>query len=351
MFLPYKETNHGTFNEEWEPHRRTNDWWYITGYLKDTKRPENLYSYQFTLFNPGHFGKNFYDLHVAFTDIQTRRHIFKNRVKMTGERVKIDRDSVTFHPYAWLQKNEHDMVLMTNTRGLEFSLNLGLGKGAFWHGDNGVMVMGLPENPVQRTVYYSYPNMPTSGIIRLAGHSGRRELEVTGKSWFDRQWGPFHLFDTACYWEWFSLRFFDDEEVMLFAFPRQRYFDGTYISKNGQSRRITDYQYNYHSLKHKGKSLFSYGWDVFLPGVKEERYRILPMNDHQYNSGYYETMASIYNTDGREVGYCFAELLPGARTTGKKLNLLNHLFNHWGFMPRSIKPGHQEPEQPQVAEA
>jgi len=335
MILPYREIDHGAFNEEWEPHRRATDWWYITGYLKDTQRPENLYSYQFTLFNPRHFGKNFYDLNMAFTDIQTGRHFFKNRVKMTGERVKIDRDSVTFHPYAWLQKNEHEMTLMANTNGLEFSLNLGLGKGACWHGDNGVIVMGQPDNPVQRTVYYSYTNMPTSGIVKAAGRSGpRQELEVTGKSWFDRQWGPFHLFNTNYYWEWFSLRFFDDEEVMLFAFPRQRYFEGTYINKDGKSRRVTVYQYSCHGLKYKGKSVFSYGWDIYLPGVKEERYHILPMNDHQYNGGYYEIMTSISDMAGNPVGYCFAELLPGARTTGKKLNLLNHLFNPWTFQPK-----------------
>ena len=167
---------------------------------------------------------------------------------------------------------------------------------------------------------------------------GRQELEVAGKSWFDRQWGPFQLFNTNLYWEWFSLRFFDDEEVMLFAFPRQKYFEGTYISKDGKSRRVADYLYTYHGLKTKGKSTFSYGWDIYLPGVKEERYRILPMNDRQYNGGYYEIIARISTMDGREAGYCFTELLPGARTTGKKLNLLNHLFNRWTFAPQKAGP-------------
>jgi predicted secreted hydrolase len=336
MVLPYREKDHGVFDEEWEPHRGATDWWYATGYLKDLTRPEHLYSYQFTVFNPRHFGKNFYDLNLALTDIQTGLHIFKNRIKLSGERVKIDRNSVSFHPYAWLQKNDQGMALMARLKGLEFSLNLDLGKGAFWHGDDGVIVMGAPEKPQQRAVYYSYTNMPTSGIIKTGAGSGQtRELEVTGKSWFDRQWGPFHLFNTNLYWEWFSLRFFDDEEVMLFTFPRQKWYEGTYIDKNGKSRRITDYRYTCQGFKQKGRSMFSNGWDIYLPGVKDERYRILPMNNDQYNGGYYELMAGISTMDGRAVGYGIVELLPGARVTGKKLNLLNHLFNPW--MLKSLK--------------
>ena len=84
------------------------------------------------------------------------------------------------------------MILTAKVKELEVNLNLNLGKGAFWHGDNGVLVMGLPDDPLQRTVYYSYTNMPTSGSIKFIDDScHRQEFAVTGKSWFDRQWGPF----------------------------------------------------------------------------------------------------------------------------------------------------------------
>jgi len=113
--------------------------------------------------------------------------------------------------------------------------------------------------------------MPTSGSIQFINSSGQRqELTVKGKSWFDKQWGPFHLFDTASYWEWFSIRFFDDEEIMLFAFPQHPYYDGTFIGKDGSTKRLTDYKYSYHTLKQNGKLLFSYGWDITLPGIKDE---------------------------------------------------------------------------------
>lgn len=327
MMIPYREHSHGDFNEEWAAHHRVNDWWYVTGYLRNADRPGNLYSYQFTMFSPRHFGKTFSVLHLGFTDMQTGEHLFEQKVRLTGKNTAIDQDTVSFLPFSRLQKHAQGISLTAKTKGLELVLDLDPGKGAFWHGDNGVMVMGLPDDLRQRTVYYSYPNMPTSGSVKFTDGSGRRyEFAATGKSWFDRQWGPFRMFNAASYWEWFSIRFFDDEEVMLFAFPQHRYYDGTFIDKDRKARRILDYEYSYHRLNHQRNLAFSYGWDIVLPGIKTEKYRVLPMNEGQYNGRYYELIANVTDTEGNEVGYCFAELLPGIRRGAKKFNILRLLM-------------------------
>ena len=113
---------------------------------------------------------------------------------------------------------------------------------------------------------------------------------------------------------------------MLFAFPQHPYYDGTFIDKDGKTRRILDYTYSYHKLINRRDLVFSYGWDIVLPGIKDEKYHILPMNEGQYNGGYYEMMSKVTKMDGTEVGYCFVELLPDTRQEGKKFNLLNLLL-------------------------
>jgi predicted secreted hydrolase len=329
MLLPYRQETHGSFDEEWGSHRGVNDWWYVTGYLRETECPDRLYSYQFTVFNPRHFRKLFYVLNLAFTDMQTGEHLFQYKIRLPGRQTGIHGGDVKFLPLAELQKGADGMRLTGQIKGTEFNLRLGLGKGAFWHGDNGVVVIGLPENLQQRAVYYSYTNLPTSGSIKFTDKAGnRRECHVTGKSWFDRQWGPFHLFHVVSFWEWFSLRFFDDEEVMLFAFPQHSYYDGTFIDVYGHTWRIRDYHFTYHTLKQQGKLQFPYGWDIELPGIKKERYRILPINDGQYNLIYYEILARVLDMDGNEVGYCFVELLPGTRQNGRELSWLDMLLHH-----------------------
>lgn len=205
-------------------------------------------------------------------------------------------------------------------------LNLNYGKGAFWHGDDGVLVMGEPDDPVQRTVYYSYPNMPTTGEIVLHNANGEKTtLQVIGKSWFDRQWGPYRLIEPATHWEWFSLRFFDDEEVMLFAFPQHPYRDGTYIDKKGNRKLVRNYSYSPKELIEVNGFVFSKGWNLEMPGIKEEHYEIRPILDGQMNLAYFELLAEIINPSGERVGYCFVELLPGVRNPDKKIDFRNLL--------------------------
>ena len=67
---------------------------------------------------------------------------------------------------------------------------------------------------------------------------------------------------------------------------------------------IKEGRYNY---------VFSHGWDVLIPGIKEERYEIKPLMRGQLNIAYYELMAEVLNAEGELVGYCFVELLSGAR--------------------------------------
>ena len=311
--IPYREANHGDFNEEWLPHNKVSGWWYITGYLHD--EAERLYSYQYTLLRARIFGITATVLQLAFTDFSTGEHFFKQRFSLHEKHFFPNADRIIFPPLADLQKSAEDVTLNTDTEEVALDLNLGFGKGAFWHGDKGVLVMGEPHDPVQRTVYYSYPNMPTTGEITLSG----KKLKVTGKSWLDRQWGPYRLIDPATHWEWFSLRFFDDEEVMLFAYPQHPYYDGTYIDKEGNRKLVRDYEYTPKEYVEIDGFSFTKGWDLKMPGIKEENYAIRPLMDGQMNLAYFELLAEIINPRGEMVGYCFVELLPGVRNPGKNI--------------------------------
>ena len=197
----------------------------------------------------------------------------------------------------------------------------------FGMSDEGVLVMGLPKDPKQRTVYYSYPNMPTSGQVVIREAAGQQEtvLQVQGKSWFDRQWGPYSLIDPATHWEWFSLRFFDDEEVMLFAFPQHPYYDGTFFTREGKRILTRNYQYTPLGFTEAGGLIFSEGWELTLPGIKEEKYTINPLMKGQLNLAYYELLAEILNENKEKVGYCFVELLPGVRNPKNKIKAKNLL--------------------------
>ncbi len=321
LTIPYREETHGDFAQEWLPHKKVSGWWYLTGYLQDLENPSHLYSYQYTVIKPHIYGMTMYVSMIGFTNFQTKEHLYHQRFGFRGRKIFVNNEQVVFQPYSKLQRNGNNFQLDVTTEELTLDLQLNSGKGAFWHGDDGVLVMGLPDEPRQRTVYYSYPNMPTTGDAILRKKNGETvNLKLAGKSWFDRQWGPYEITNTDTYWEWFSLRFFDDEEIMLFAFPQHPYHDGSYIDKEGERFPVRNYSYTPHNLIEVDGYTFSEGWDLTIPGIKEEKYKIVPLMKGQVNLAYFELMAEIINMKGERVGYCFVELLPGVRGSNKKIS-------------------------------
>jgi predicted secreted hydrolase len=302
--IAYQGFNHGDFEEEWCCHKKASEWWYATGYLTD--KGEELYSYQFTLVKPRIFRIEPYIVMLALTDFKTRRHYYSQKTALSSRGIVIDEESVSFGKVAQLVKGTSAMALKVRHKDFSLDLQLGHGKGAFWHGDNGVLRMGL-DGPEETTVYYSYTNMPTTGIMILNGE----KKTVNGKSWFDKQGGTYHLLNRKTHWEWFSLRFFDDEEVMLFTFPQSDYQDGTYVSKDGIASRLVDYEVKPLDFVTADGNTYSSGWTLSAPGLKEEEYTITPLMKGQVNLGYYEQLAWVYNKNGDRAGLCFAELLPG----------------------------------------
>jgi predicted secreted hydrolase len=316
--IPYREADHGNFEEEWPPHEGVTGWWYATGYLQDIDNPDHLYSYQYTQFNFPYLPETpnirnpIYQLNLTFTDLQTGQYISEEVRCPVTERVYANENSVIFNDTS-LVRGKNSITLVGKGNQVQYSFELKMAKSPVWHADNGILVMGLPNDPQERTVYYSYTNLPTTGEVHFINKAGNKvTLQVAGKSWFDRQWGS----ATHIFWEWFSLRFFDDEEVMLFAFPNTNYQDGTYIDAQGNTRIFSNYTCMPMKTIKVKRLAYSMGWDLNIPGIKEEHYRIEPFLENQYNQmldgklGYFEVLCKITSDNGTLVGYAFAEILP-----------------------------------------
>lgn len=313
--IRYKGREHGSFEEEWGLHKGCSEWWYATGYLKDDL--ERLYSFQFTILRV-HVSVFFpYLIMLGLTDFSTGRHEYYQNIQFSSKNIVIGPDTVGYGDMARVHKGKQGMELLVRHRNFSLDLELNYGKGAVWHCDDGFLQMGIPDKK-QTTIYYSYPNMPTTGTITL----GSEKIQVKGKSWFDKQGGPYSLLNTWTHWEWFSLRFFDDEEMMLFSFPQNRYQDGTYIRQEGRYQRLNNYSIKPTDFAYPDGVKYSCRWELTVPGLKEEWYTITPLLEGQMNMGYYELLASIRNNEDEEVGLCFVELLPGAYNKKFKKSLI-----------------------------
>ena len=313
--IPYRGAQHGSFEEEWGMHRGISEWWYATGYLTDEDSGE-MFSFQYTLTHTKIKALQPFVIMLALTDFSTGEHHYSQNVKFFSRDIQIDGETVRFGETACLHRSPEGMRLTASHRAFQLDLEMEPGKGAFWHCDNGMLQMGIPGDD-NNTLYFSYPNLPTQGVLTLNGKRRR----VSGKSWFDKQGGPFDPTDIRTHWEWFSLRFFDDEEMMLFTFPQDGYYDGTYIPRAGGAQRLQNYQIRPTDFITAGGNRFANGWELSLPGLKDGFYTVRPLLPGKINLAYFEQLCGVWNAQGEQKGLAFAELLPGVYNTKIKASL------------------------------
>lgn len=307
---------HGSFEEEFLSHKKCSEWWYCTGYL-NSEKDNRLFGYQFTLAKVRILGLKFHILICSVTDFAEQKHyniqkplFFGKGITGNNEIISVDKKiKVTF------ESNKHSSMgkMKLHMESEEFTLDTEMEatKAPVWHCDNGVLQMGIQNNPKERTYYYSFTNLATKGNLILKGEN---YPNLVGKTWFDRQGGPYSLTKRECNWEWFSLRFFDNTEAMLFAFPHMNYYDGTFISKDGTYSRLNDYSLEATKVIEYRNMKFSSEWKLNLNGKK---YTLIPKVDGMFNVFFFELLASIRDENNKEVGYCFVELLPGVRNQNK----------------------------------
>ncbi len=82
--------------------------------------------------------------------------------------------------------------------------------------------------------YYSSTRMAAAGTIRRDTHA----IHFSGTAWLDHQWGNFTNDPSASHWDWFSCRFADRTELMLYRF-RDGHATGTAVDRAGHGRLVT----------------------------------------------------------------------------------------------------------------
>jgi hydroxyneurosporene synthase CrtC len=142
-------------------------------------------------------------------------------------------------------------------------------------GIEGFIREGAPED---RSYYYSLPRVQLVGRITYTGKGGvRREIDVTGQRWVDRQWGNF----LTRSWEWSSLRFSSGARVNLYNFANG-YQVATYQKADGSTQWLDSvvlHQNSYLRTPKQGVWL-SWGWSYEFPVAVEgsRRYTLEPFS-------------------------------------------------------------------------
>ena len=224
------------------------EWWYFTGNL--TAEDGRGFGFQLTFFRQGtrrgedavtRFAVDDIKLaHFAVTDIGEGKFRYAQKVSRGafGEAGFSDGDRI-----AWIDDWSLQLTgpgkfrLEAKDAGFALALDLRSTKEPVFHGENGVSQKSAGEGRASH--YYSLARLAAEGTLTLDG----REIPVKGWSWFDQEWATNQLTENQTGWDWLSLQFEDNTELMLFQIRlkdggRDPFSHGTWIDAEGNATPV-----------------------------------------------------------------------------------------------------------------
>ncbi len=313
------------FPKDMAPHRNYNsEWWYQTGYLYNKATPSSTpeFGYEFTAFRiyqpstkrwPKFLGipaGEIWDIHLSIHDFKTGEKLFTEELElptlMLFSSVETRNNSlylkggnkVKFLFYG----DQHKMTLKVSYKNSSLNFDIVAKKEPVLHNN------GLVRMDTAVSYYYSITRMDVSGTLELYGKS----YKVYGNSWYDQQWGSM---EDLSPWDWYSFRFSNNTEIMLFRFPKTGQTYATYIDSKGKTTYCHDATMSFDSsVLINGKKV-----PIPMPGYVEipsinatliiDALSKDQVNITRYTPSYWEGLCSVGGTVGSTdvKGYAYFE--------------------------------------------
>ncbi len=220
------------------------EWWYYTGNLKAADG--HRFGFELTFFRQGidrgHPRTTDWDIqdiylaHLALSDLDGGRFYHTQRLNRAGPGLAGASEQLA---KVW---NGNWQVLWTNgqqqLRAISdnFTLRFVMSsrKPPVIHGKNGVSQKSAGVG--QASHYISFTRLLTSGAIELNG----KTYQVEGTSWMDHEFFTHQGEASQSGWDWLSLQFDDNTELMLYRFRHKDgsvdpFSAGTFVNADGQS--------------------------------------------------------------------------------------------------------------------
>jgi predicted secreted hydrolase len=230
------------------PEYRT-EWWYFTGNLSDTTG--SRYGYQLTFFRQGIRYKlpdpsgpwdirDVYLGHFALSDIAKKKFHCGERVSRSGPGLAgTGAEGLDVWLLDWSARMKTSTIILKARHDqMEVDLSLTPRKPLVFHGQNGLSRKGPGEG--QASYYTSFTHLDTEGFLKTSSNT---RIAVTGRSWFDHEFGSNQLTAEQQGWDWFSLPLSDGRDLMIYFLRRkdgsiEPASSGTLVEADGKTRHL-----------------------------------------------------------------------------------------------------------------
>ena len=267
------------------------EWWYFTGNVSAPGGRE--LGYQLTFFRTGLAIKaavpenpwsvrDLYLAHLAVTDGERDRFHWTERASRAGPGLAGAREGrLEVWLRDWKAQWQGDAIVLTARSGdMGLDLTLTPRKPPVLHGEEGLSVKGPGTR--QASWYTSITDLGTEGTVKIPGED---RLRVSGKSWFDHEFGSNQLAADQQGWDWFGLHLSDGTELMIYQIRKtdgtfEPSSSGTLISADGSWEPLSGSEIDVQAAgtwksAHSGGEYPS-GWTIRIPR-KEIKINVTPV--------------------------------------------------------------------------
>jgi len=244
------------------PHSDPEEWYYYTGRLVDGDGA--VYGFELVVFQVVVADKAIYISHHAITDLQKQSFAHAMKTSLVDQRGATQ--GFSFDVDGWKMSGHAGKdQLSAALPGYALELAVVAAKPPVKHYGTGWMHIGSP----QPFYYYSYTRMAASGTLTVDG----KVRSVTGEVWMDHQWGELGgLGKDYDGWDWFSLRFDDGAETMIFVVRGGGFSGGTHVDAAGTALPLAAQDFAITASGHQWVSpttagAYPQGWTIKVPAL------------------------------------------------------------------------------------
>ncbi len=296
------------------------EWWYFTGNVfgSDKRR----YGYQFTIFrrstgaSQAQLESNWasdqiYLAHIGITDAAGNRLLHAEKYG----RGALDLSGSQAQPFrVWVEKWQVqgregacegclDLTIEAHSEEFSFHLHLQSEKPVVLQGEAGLSRKSSTTDSA--SYYYSLTRLATHGEMKINGQS----VQVYGFSWMDHEWFSAVLSDDDAGWDWFSLQFENNREMMLFQVRKQdpnmpSFKYGILVSSDGTTEVLRPDEIEFKPQRtwqsDASQAQYPIGWSIMIPS-RGLNLIVDAVVDNQERDGsfrYWEGMIDVTVTEG-----------------------------------------------------
>ena len=318
------------------------EWWYITGHLHADNK--DRYGFQATFFRYAikpdadagskTFGsEHIFMAHMAFSDINQKGFYHEERLNRDGWDAYCSTNKMDMQNGNWTltQDESYTMDLSaTIQEDVEMRLQLKPAKPHVTFGENGLSTKGADRSAC--SWYITYPRLQITGEVVL----NNKSIPVSGEAWMDHEISSSQLSKTQVGWDWLSVRFDDQTELMLYILRDQNgnpdpHSKLVWITEDGDLTHMGPDDFSWEIVRRwkSPKTNSNYPVETTLSGLRHNgepfSFSIIPLFDEQELTGelggiaYWEGACDIAE-DGEIIGEAYMELTGYNESLESQLN-------------------------------